>query len=269
MAGSIISINRITAIGLNTFKEAVQSRAIIGLVLAAVGFILSSLLLAEMTIVGQGVRVVTSFGFFSVSLFCIVTSIVMGALLLHKEVEKKTIYTIISKPVHRYEFLFGKYMGMLLIVGAELLALGLVWSVALTLRGGDFGIEHIKGLLLIFFEVGVVTAAAVMFSAISSPIVTGLFSSGVFLVGRVVYLIDEMLAHTGKGVFVEHPYLRPLGEVIARIFPDLNVFNVSDNVLTSVGTSWTYVGDAFLYGTAYGVIFLAVAVLAFQRRDFI
>ncbi|MGM0577263.1 MAG: ABC transporter permease [Myxococcota bacterium] len=259
---------RVAAVGRNTFREAVRNRAFLGLVLFAVAFILSSLLMAELAVVGEHTRVVTDFGFFAVGLFAATTAIVMGALLVHKEIEKKTIYTIISKPIRRYEFILGKYAGLVAILVVEIAFLTFVWAGALALQGGEWGLEHLKGMLLVAFEVGLVASVAVMFSAATTPVFTALFSLGVFAVGRTVYLIEEML-QGDKGPFVDNPVARAFGTFVVAVFPDLSVFNVSQQVLLDVAVPWTYLGHAFLYAAAYGAFALGVAMLAFERRDFV
>ena len=259
---------RIGTIAHNTFKEALRSKALIGLVVVATALLLSSMLLSEMTLMGQGARVVLDFGFFAIGLFGAVTAIVLGALLLHKEVEKKTIYTIISKPVRRYEFLIGKYFGMLWIIGLQLVALMLVWFLVLMMKDADISLEHVKGIVLIYFEMTIITAAAVMFSSISSPVMTAVFSTGLFFVGRALYLISDLLVKDG-GFFTKNEWLRPFAEATVTVFPDLSVFNISQSVLLGIETSGAYVGSALVYALGYSVCLLVIAVIAFQRRDFI
>ena len=262
------ALRRINAVAKNTFREAIRNRAFVGLTCFAVAFILSSLILSELTVVGQGPRVVVDFGLYAISLFAAATAILMGTLMVYKELEKKTIYTILSKPIRRYEFLLGKYLGMVGILLMEIIVLGLIWGLVLWMQGGSFGGEHIKALVLIGFEASLVTAVGVMFSSQSTPALTGLFTLGVFVVGRIVYVLEEMLQGT-KGLFVDNPFARLFGEVVTTIFPDLSVFNVSQQLLLEVAISWAYLGQAALYALCYGVIVIAIGILAFERRDFV
>jgi ABC-type transport system involved in multi-copper enzyme maturation permease subunit len=259
---------RVYAVARNTYREALRNRAFLGLVVFAVAFIFLSLAMSEMSIVGQEVRVVSSFGFFAISLVGAITAIVMGALLVHKEVERKTIYTIVSKPIHRHEFIVGKLVGLVGILVVQVAILAVVWAFVVHLQGGQVGIEHLKGLGLIIVEVSLVASIAVMFSAFSSPVLTGLFSLGIFVVGRLVPLMEEMLS-ASRGLFVDHAVARFLGEAAVAVLPDLSVFNVSQQVLLGVPVHMSYLGEALLYGGAYGLIFLVIAVWAFERRDFI
>ena len=265
---SAFSFGRVVAVAHNTYREALRNRAFIGLLVLALGFIVFSVVLSELTVVGQGPRVVLDFGFFALGLFGAATAIVMGAILVHKEVDKKTIFTIVSKPIQRYEFILGKYAGMLAILMVEIAVLAVFWFGVLLLQGGDVTIEHLKGVILICFEVALVTSVAVMFSSISSPIVTALLTTGAFAVGRVVVVVDEMLGAT-RGVFVDNPLARLLGQGVVLVLPDLSVFNASQQVLLDIPVTWTYVAQALAYGAGYVVICLAIALLAFQRRDFV
>ena len=262
------ALQRIIAVAKNTFREAIRNRAFVGLTCFAVAFILSSLILSELTVVGQGPRVVVDFGLYAISLFAAATAILMGTLMVYKELEKKTIYTILSKPIRRYEFLLGKYLGMVGILVMEILVLGLIWGLVLWMQGGAFGPEHIKALILITFEASLVTAVGVMFSSQSTPALTGLFTLGVFVVGRIVYVLEEMLQGT-KGLFVDNPFARLFGEVVTTIFPDLSVFNVSQQLLLEVAISWSYLAQSALYALCYGVIVIAIGIMAFERRDFV
>jgi ABC-type transport system involved in multi-copper enzyme maturation permease subunit len=261
-------LGRIGAVAQNTTREALRNRAFIALSVSAVAFIIFSMVLSELAVVGQGSRVILNFGFFAISLFVAVTAIVMGAVMLYKEVDKKTIYTIISKPVQRYEFVLGKYLGLLAILAVELLALAVVWVLVILSDGGEISAGQISGIVLIFFEAMVITGIAVMFSAMTNPALTALFTTGCFAVGRVVYIVDEMLS-ASQGVFVDNEWARPIGEAVAGAFPDLGVFNVSQQVLWGVDVSGAYVTQAGLYALGYTAIFLVLAVFAFQRRDFV
>jgi ABC-type transport system involved in multi-copper enzyme maturation permease subunit len=264
----LLSCVRVGAVARNTFREALRNRAFVGLVAFSVAFILLSLALSEMAVVGQEARVVQSFGFFAISLAGAITAVVMGALLVYKEIERKTIYTIISKPIHRHEFIIGKLGGLVGLLVVQVVILGLVWAFVTSMQGGSVSVEHLKGLALIVLEISLVASVAVMFSAFSSPVLTGLFSFGVFVTGRLIPLMEEMLS-SNRGLFVENDFARFVGEAAVMVLPDLSVFNVSQQVLLGVPVHLAYMGEATLYAAAYGVVFIVIAIWAFERRDFI
>lgn len=262
------SLLRIAAIASNTTREAIRNRAFIGLLLAALAFIAFSLVLGELAVRGQAARVVQDFGPFAIGLFGVVIAITMGVILLYKEIDKKTIFTIIPKPVHRFEIVLGKYVGLLAILLVTVAVLGLAWTGVLAVKGAPVTVEVVKVVALVFFEIMLVTAVAVLFSAFSSPVLSGLFTFGIFFLGRVAYQVDQLL-DARRGLFVDHPSLRPLGEAFVAVFPDLQVFDATQNLLLAMPIPGTFVAAALTYSLAYVAFFLALAVLLFQRRDFI
>lgn len=262
------SLRRILAIASNAFREAVRNRAFVGLMLLAFAFLVFSLVMSALAVSDQSVRVVLDFGLFSISLFGVLIAIVMGVILVHKEIEKKTIFTIIPKPIHRFEFILGKYLGMLAILVVEVGGLAAVWLLLLWAKGGPVGLEVGKALVLIFFEVMVVTSVALLFSSFSSPVLSGIFAGLVFVVGRVVHIIDEMLRARG-GLFGANPELRPIGRAVVAVFPDLSVFIVDREVLLGVPVEWSYLAASAGYAASYIAVFLGLAVLLFERRDFV
>jgi ABC-type transport system involved in multi-copper enzyme maturation permease subunit len=106
-------MGRIAAVAVNTFREAVRDRVLYGLLGVASFVLLFSLVLAEVSL-DQQLRIVLDVGLASISLFSVVTAIFLGSSLLYKEIERKTLYVILPKPIHRHEFLLGKYAGIVL-----------------------------------------------------------------------------------------------------------------------------------------------------------
>lgn len=251
-----------------TLLEALRNRAFLGLTIASLLFLAFSLVVSQLSLRTQTVRVAQDFGFFTISLFAVAVGVIIGVILVYKEVAVKTIYAILPKPMHRWEFVFGKYLGLALLLAIEVTLLGLAWVLVLWLRGAPLTLELAKGLYLILLEACLITSAAVLFSSFTSPVFSGLFALGVFTIGRVLYMIDELLA-ARRGLFVDAPWLRPFGEAMTMVFPDLGVFNLSRQVLFGVETPAAYLVSATGYGLAWIAVYLALGALFFQRRDFI
>lgn len=267
---SHFSPGRILAIAQNTFREAVRHRVFAALALVGAALLLFSAILGELATTGQLRRVLINFGLFSVSLFCVLASVSLGAVLLHKEMDRKTVYTLLSKPVPRHEFLVGKYFGILAVVWTGLLGLGLVWFLVLGMQGVDVTGELVRALILIAFEAALVAAVAVMFSAVSSAVVTGILALGVAGVGRLIELVQEMLSSTNdQAFFVKNPDTRWLGELMVTIWPDLSVFNVSTQVLLEVPITTAYIGHAGLYCLGVVTVAVVLGMLGISRRDFV
>ena len=261
-------LNVIWTMARGTLLEAMRNRAFLGLTITSILFLVFSLVLSQLSLRTETVRVALDFGFFTISLFAVAVGITIGVILVYKEVAQKTIYAVLPKPVRRYEFVLGKYLGLVLLLALEILIMGLAWWLVLVFRGAPVSIELVKGLYLIFLEASVITAAAVLFSAFTSPVFSGIFALGIFMVGRLLGYVEELLA-ARKGLFVDHPELRPFGDTILRVFPDLGVFDISDQVLFSIDVPAVYMVGATGYAVAWIVLFIALGTLLFQRRDFI
>ena len=264
------ALRRVRVIAENTFREATRNRAFIALMVASLALILSSLLLAELAVLGQEQRIVQNFGLFFISLMGVIISVTIGVILVHKELERKTIYTVLARPLHRWEFILGKYAGMLLILLVEMIFLAVIWLGVLWVHSVPLQGVLLKALVLIFAELTVVSAVALFFSSFSTPILSGVLTLAFWLSGRVVYLIEEMLHSTAKGsLFNKAPALRPFGEALTRVFPDLKIFNVTEQILLGKEVTNLYVAQSFAYAGSYVVVMIVAAVLFFRRRDFI
>lgn len=266
----IAALRRIRIIAFNTFGEAVRNRTFIALMVASLVLILSSLLLAELAVLGQERRIVQNFGLFFISFMGVIISVIVGVILVHKELERKTVYTVLARPLHRWEFILGKYAGMLLILLVEMAFLALIWFGVLLVHDVPLQGVLLKALILIFAELTIVSAVALFFSSFSTPILSGVLTLAFFISGRVVYIIDEMLSSTATGaLFNKAPTLRPIGEFLTRVFPDLSVFNVTKEILLNKEVTNVYVLQSYGYAGCYVAVMIVAAVLFFRRRDFI
>src|SRR6185503_870152 len=179
-----VMMGRIYAVALNTFRWAIRHRFLVAVILVATGVMLFALVLGEMSL-HQEERVAVDVGLGGVSFFGWITAIVLGVLLLSTEIQRRTIHTMLSKPIERHELLLGRYAGMaasltLLVVVSTIIMAGMFW-----LRDAPFTGSTVKSLLLLWLEVLVVAAIAAFFSSFASPILSGVFTFGIFAVGRV------------------------------------------------------------------------------------
>ena len=262
------SLLQLASLAWITFLESIRHRALLGLLLTALGFIAFSMVLSALAVRDQAIRVVTDFGLMCASLLGVVTAIILGVILVHKEIARRTIYTVLSKPVPRPLFVLGKYAGLCAMLLTTLVVLLLAWIGVLALRGAAPGLAHLVAAVLVVAEVWVITAVAVFFSTFATPVLSGIFAFGIFLIGRNVPVIDHLLRRK-TGLFAENPALRPFGEAMAAIFPDLTAFQVTDYLLHGMDIPWRYVGSSLAYAAAYIIVFLSLGVLLFQRRDFL
>jgi ABC-type transport system involved in multi-copper enzyme maturation permease subunit len=261
---------RIYAIALNTFREAIRQRVLYGILVVALGLNLFSLVLGEMSL-HEEARVARDVGLGGVSLFGSVIAIVLGVSLLYGEIQRRTIHTIVSKPIARFEFVLGKSLGM--VATLSLLVVVFVVEMALVLKLQEVPLSERlgKAIVLAYVEVLIVAAIAIFFSSFSSPFLAGIFTFGLFFVGRVTPEL-RAAADTAKNEAV-----RVVCKGALRVVPDLHMFGISGTAIDGKHVSvnagdfvpWSYVGTASAYGAVYVGILLVLAILIFARRDFV
>jgi ABC-type transport system involved in multi-copper enzyme maturation permease subunit len=252
----------VKVIALNTFKEAVRDRVLYLLLFFAALAIVLSRVLAVLT-VGDRVKVVKDVGLASVSFFGALMAIMIGTGLVYKEIEKRTIFTLVSKPIRRSEFLLGKYLGLVLTLGVMLAAmtviyLGLVF--AHTLR---FEARLLLPIAFLFLELILITAVAILFSCFSTPILSSLFALSFYLIGHFSWSLETLIQKTRPGAG------RTALQVVYALLPDLENFNVKTEVVHGLPIPASLFLTAAGYSLAYTAFVLLLAVLIFRRRDFV
>ena len=146
------SLNRIWAIGLNTYREAVRNRVLAVLVMFAVALMAFSLVLGELSM-HEEERIIKDLGLAGISLFSVLIALFLGVNLLSKELDKKTVYAVIPKPLHRWEFLVGKYVGLVLTMAVLVSIMSLVLATFVWFEGGRHGVVMLRSESLILIEV--------------------------------------------------------------------------------------------------------------------
>lgn len=262
-------MKKVVAIGLNTFREAIRNKVLYSLLFFATVVIVASLAFGALS-VREEVRLTADLGFGGMSMFLVLIAIFAGVNLVYKELDRKTVYTLIPKPIRRYQFILGKYLGL----AVTLLVLAVIMTTVL------FGVLHFQGAeyhsgfvmltILVYLEVLIVTAVAVFFSSFSTPFLSGLFTVGIFLLGRSV---PDILRVAEK---ISEPALAWALKGVARLVPNLRFFYVSGADVSGEHLSihgsfvdWSYIGLGVAYAGLYAALTLVLAMILFSRRDFI
>jgi Cu-processing system permease protein len=263
------SLGRMWAIALNTFREAVRNKVLAILVLFAIALMAFSLVLGQLSL-HEEIRIIKDLGLAGISIFGVIISLFLGVNLLSKELDRKTVYAVIPKPLHRHEFLLGKYLGMVVTMTALVGLMSLVLAGFLLVQGGQHGVLMLRAEVLVLLELLLLMAVAMLFSSFSSPWLSAMFAGSLWVIGRNSAELEAFA--TGK--LDGSPGGRLL-ELLLELMPDFHMFFVSganfDETVVSVHdsfVSWAYVGTAAAYAALYGGLCLFVAVLLFRRRDF-
>jgi len=267
-------IQRILAVAGNTWKEAHRNRAFTVLLLLGLALNGTGWALAKLAVRGQGIKVIQDFGYFAVSIVAVITAIMMGIILLYKELDKKTVYSLLPKPVMRYEVVLGKFVGLITLISCVIAVLGSFWLLlmwhldALEVNGQSIVNNAWMSMILMALEAMVVTSIALMFTSWTRPLLSGIFTLGYFLMGRWIFLIQEHI-DSGAGVLAEPGPLRTFAQVMTYIVPDLQTFNMSREIALGIDIHAGYVGASGMYALSFTAVFLLFGIWLFSRRDFV
>ena len=196
------------------------------------------------------------------SIFGALIAIFLGIGLVSKEIEKRTVYTIISKPIDRYQFILGKYLGLVLTLLANVgvMALGLIGLAYLW--EGTLSPRLALAVLFIFIELILVTALALLFSTFSSPTLSAIFTLCLFVAGHLSADLRLFAARFGGRL------IRSAVEGLYFLLPNLSRLNFKDQAVHSLGIDAGTTALSFLYAMVYVAALVLAAMAIFERRDF-
>ena len=266
-------LRRILIIATNAYRESVRDKILYNIVFIAVGLSIFSIVLGEWSVFDRA-HVIKAVTLSLMSISGLFISVFVGISLVQKEIQRRTVLTLLSKPLHRSEFVLGKYFGLLAVMATHLLLLTglfyfILWS---TDSSPDFGL--LSAVFLIFCEMSIVIAFAMLFSSFSTPVMSSLFTLGVYAGG---HLTDQLLAQVrfvknvgGSEMVAHHSALMEFMAVwVNRILPMLYRFNISQQVIHQLPIPHGYFFWSILYAIGYNAILLTIASWWFGRRDFL
>ena len=253
---------RIWHIATNTFREAVRDRVLYNLIAFALLMSGAAVLVGQISI-GIERLVVINLGLTAVSLFGIVIAIFIGIGLVSKEIEKRTLYTVLSRPVRRWEFIAGKFFGLwgTLIVNTFFMAIGVFAAllyVSHHFSRSDAGI--LAALYFIILQFVIITALALLFSSFSSPLLSAIFTFALFVIGSFAEDLRGFahLVHGAGGW---------LATGLAYLVPNFSALNVISKVAHGSAIDGKLIAMNTAYALLYTVAVLAGAALIFERRN--
>jgi len=254
-------VNAVVLIARNTFREATRDRMLAGVVVAGLVLLGATQVVSPLAL-GEGGRLTVDLGLSGIAVLGLLLVLLVGTSLVAKEVERRTIYNLLSRPITRPAYLVGKWTGLSASLWAVTLALGLALSLLLGLRGQAAHVPPVlQALYLVGLELTVVASLAVMFSALSTPVLSALYTLGFYVVGQWSYDLRAVAEKLPDGTAT---VLR----VFANLVPNLPLFNIRSLAGSGELASGYHLGLATLYAAVYTGCVLALAAAAFEKRDF-
>ncbi len=254
--------SRLAHIAFNTFREAVRDRVLYNLVFFALLMAASSILVGQITINVER-QVVINLGLTAISLFGLAIAIFIGIGLVAKEIDKKTLYTLLSRPVRRWEFIVGKFAGLslTLVVNTALMAVGVFGALLYVTHAFTWPDTYVLvAIYFIVLQFIVVTAIALLFSSFSSPILSAVFALAMFVIGTFAEDLRSFALMT-------RPPARWLAIGLAHLVPNFAALNVITPVAHGEPVAASLVLFNTIYALLYSLVALSAAIIIFEYRD--
>jgi ABC-type transport system involved in multi-copper enzyme maturation permease subunit len=250
----------IAAIALNTFREAIRDRVLYLLLVFALILIGVSRLLSLLT-VGNEEKIIKDVGLTAISLFGALTAIFVGVNLVYKEIERRTVYTLLANPVRRWQFVFGKFVGLMAVLAMNVACMTAALFGVLLWRG-EAPWPLLPAILLIFVELGVITAFALFFSSVTNPILAAVWTFATYITGHLSWSLKMLKERMAEGAG------QWLCDALYVLLPNLERLNIKTEVVHGLPLPQGFLPMALVYGVAYALAILVLASFAFERKDF-
>jgi Cu-processing system permease protein len=249
------------AVALNTFRENRRDRILYVLVLFAALLILGAVVASDLTPYEQ-TKILLDLGQAAISLVGGMIAIFLGIGLVSKEIERRTIYVIVSKPVSRNSFLFGKVLGLTLTLSAAVGFMAATLALVSWIYGAPPGLALLQSVILLWIEMVLLTAMAVTFATFTTTSLAAMFSVSCWMIGSVVGQLKLIGDHSTNAL------TRFLLNGTYWVFPDLSLFDAKTRATYGIAMPPIDLAYSIGYGLLYTTALLLLASLLFSKRDF-
>lgn len=253
-------MNKILVIAKNTFKEAIRDRILYAILAFAILFIASTILLGSLSL-GEDIKVIRDFGLAGIYIFGLIITIFLGTTLIFKEIERRTIYIVLSKPVSTYQVIVGKFLGLFASVLLTIILMAGVYLIIVASKGGGFDSRGLLAVVFELFEIMVFISLTILFSSFAKPFSAMIYSVLIVFIGHSLSLLTKYGDKIG-GIF------KFLSVILYYLLPNLEKFNIRNLVIHSQNISLTQIILAFFYALLYSSILLILANSALKRQEF-
>lgn len=277
---SPISLRAPWAIAVYTWREGIRKKTLIGFMLLSVLVILGS---AFMTAFLTGnpvsggsdaeleVKIIKDICVSAISVFGVLITIFISASVVPTEMDNKVIYTVLSKPLRRYEYLWGKFLGIQMIVIVNLLLMSALFIIALYLRVRVFPSLLLWSTLLTYFQFLIVSAFTFAISCTSTssvlPTIAGLF---IYITGNLTNYLGDVANRAAGADSVMQALVGRIAWLLFRVLPNFTNFDLKDQILylaVNDPPRDLQLPNLIVYGLMYGLAGYAIAMLVFSRKE--
>ncbi len=254
------ALRKIGYVALNTYRETVRDKVLYNLVLFALLMIAASYVLGKISVY-QEIKIIKDLGLASISIFGMAIAIFIGIGLVSKEIDKRTLYGVLPKPISRAQFLLGKYFGLCLTLLVNVLVMTAGLYALLFLMERTFEPALLKAIFLIYLKLALLVAIAILFSTFTSSILAGLFAGFFYVAG---YLSIEL---KNLETVVESSFLPQLTRLLYYLLPNFKNFDVKAAVVAGTPVPWSQLAWSAAYAAIYITLLLVASCWIFRHKN--
>lgn len=251
----------LSALVLNGFRESRRNRVTLVVFLFAFLMIFSATFAMELTVATFD-RVMTDLGLGVMSLITSFLAIFLATGLIPKEIERRTIFMVVSKPISRSMFVVGRFLGNMLTLYAVLGMMTALFFIQLELGHSKVTQPHVVAVIGLAFELLIISAVSFLFASASSQFVASVISVGLYFLGHLVTDLYQMASRA------QSTALSALGRAGYYVLPNLDRLDFKARATYAELTPWSELGNSAIYAIGYSVVMLVIACLLFEKRDF-
>jgi len=258
------TLGRVRTIALNTFRESVRDRVLYNLILFVLILVAASVFVSDLSLDMES-QFTAALGLSAMLVFGALIAIFIGVGLVYKEIDKRTIYNLLSKPVHRHEFIIGKYAGLCLTLLVNTVVMVMGTELALWYVNGKFvplQTAVLAASFLVYCELALLVAVALMFSSFTTPLLAALFSFAIYLIGHFSKDLLEMATLSNSSL------TRAILTTLYYLLPNLSNFGFITEASHGRIVPMRMIVSATIYAIVYIGILLSATVLIFHKRNF-
>ena len=255
-------MNNIFAISKNTFRETVRDRILLSAFFVIVAMIIFTLFIASISL-EQSTRMIIDFSVTAIYALQIFVAIFIGSMLIYKEIERKTFYLLLPKPITQIEIIIGKCLGLTLTTIVVTSLSTIVLFIILLLQGGQlFFWPILASVFMSTLEAILLILVSILFSGITSPILASVSTVAIFIIGHAEGIFRYMFMTT------KIPAVEVVAKTVYYILPNLEKFNVRNDIIHGLAPSLAMMFVSVLYAISYALLLLVITQLAFKKKDY-
>lgn len=254
-------MKRIMSIAGVVYRESLRNRIILSLIALSILLIFVSAFISPIAL-GEKERIIKDIGLSSMSFFSMLIVLLAGTRLVYQEIERKTIYLIITKPVSKAQIIIGKYFGLLLTILTVTAVSGLFLIITVLVFNAGFTVNVLLAIILNVMQFALLLAIVIFFSTFSSPVLSGLFTLMLYIIGYLIKDLGFFIQRTGN------VFAKILIRAIMLIVPNFYYTDIKLQAVNNLSVSGNYLMFAVAYMLLYTVFFIVVSIIIFERKEF-